>query len=199
MLVVERLDKGREGAISLYRPVWRRAVEATVGRPLDPDANGTLRVSLAHVRGYSPRDAVWMTPLTRLAGLVEKHTGVEPFDAPDTLLRNAPDGARSRWAEPSIGDVPVCFLATGDTTGGSSGSPVLNGRGELVGVNFDRVWENVANDFGYDPDVARNISADVRYMLWILDESSAAAAAALLRELGVDERRASGARDGGSD
>jgi len=81
----------------------------------------------------------------------------------------------------------VAFLADADTTGGNSGSPVLNGRGELVGVNFDRVWENVANDFGYNPDVARNISVDVRYMLWLLDEVHGRAARRLLDEMGVEE------------
>jgi S1-C subfamily serine protease len=83
--------------------------------------------------------------------------------------------------------VPVCFLADADTTGGNSGSPVLNGRGELVGVNFDRVWENVSNDFAFNPDVARNISVDIRYMLWVLTTTHGAAARPLLTEMGVAE------------
>ena len=81
-----------------------------------------------------------------------------------------------RWRDARLHDVPVNFLADADTTGGNSGSPVVNGRGELVGVNFDRVWENVANDFGYNPDVARNIVADVRYLLWLIDQVEGAAA-----------------------
>ncbi len=182
----ERTSDRRSGAESRLRPAWRRAVEAHAGRPIDPDANGTLRVSLAHVRGYSPREAVWMTPLTTVEGVVEKHTGVEPFDAPEAVLEHAPRAGESRWAEPAVGTVPVGFLATGDTTGGSSGSPVLNGRGELVGVNFDRVWENIANDFGYNPDIARNVSADLRYMLWMLEEIEGDTARWLLEELGLD-------------
>jgi S1-C subfamily serine protease len=87
------------------------------------------------------------------------------------------------WADPDLGEVPVAFLADADTTGGNSGSPMLNGRGELVGMNFDRVWENVANDFGFNPQVGRNVSVDVRYMLWILDQVQDADA--LLREMGV--------------
>jgi hypothetical protein len=126
-----------------------------------------------------------MEPNTRVSGLVEKHTGEEPFAAPAAVLAAAARAQASRWAEPRLGDVPVCFLATGDTTGGSSGSPVLNGRGELVGVNFDRVWENVANDFGYNPAIARNISADVRYLLWLLEEIAGADAVWILEELGV--------------
>ncbi|HXO27359.1 MAG TPA: S46 family peptidase [Thermoanaerobaculia bacterium] len=171
------------GAVSRLRPVWQRAVAAHAGKPLAPDANGTLRVSFAHVQGYSPRDGIEMEPQTRVAGVVEKQTGKEPFDAPEALLAAAARAPASPWADPWLHDVPVCFLADADTTGGSSGSPVLNGRGELVGVNFDRVWENVANDFGYDPEVARNVSVDVRYLLWVLSTLDGEAARPLLREL----------------
>jgi hypothetical protein len=189
----ERLDREEredrfKGAASRLRPVWMRAViamSAESGKPVAMDANGTLRVSFAHVQGYNPRDAVRLEPRTTLAGVVEKHTGEEPFDAPDELLAAAPSAPRSRWADPTLKDVPVNFLADADTTGGSSGSPVVNGRGELVGVNFDRVWENVANDFGYVPEVARNVSVDVRYLLWMLDTLNGEAARALLEELGV--------------
>jgi hypothetical protein len=180
----EREDR-YEGATSRLRPVWMRAVISHAGKPVAMDANGTLRVSFAHVQGYSPRDGVRMEPRTTLSGVVEKHTGEEPFDAPDELLAAAPSAPRSRWADPGLKDVPVDFLADADTTGGSSGSPVVNGRGELVGVNFDRVWENVANDFGYVPEVARNVSVDVRYLLWMLETLNGEAARALLEELGV--------------
>ncbi|HKS23618.1 MAG TPA: S46 family peptidase, partial [Thermoanaerobaculia bacterium] len=145
------------------------AVLAHAGKPVAPDANSTLRVSFAHVQGYSPRDGLKATAQTTLAGIVEKNTGVEPFNAPQMELDAAIAHRYGRWRDPRLGDVPVDFLADADTTGGNSGSPVVNGRGELVGVNFDRVWENVANDFGYNPDVARNVSVDVRYLLWMLD------------------------------
>ena len=181
----EREDRFK-GAVSRLRPRWQRAVIAHAGRPVAPDANGTLRVSLAHVKGYAPRDAVEYEPRTTLSGVVEKHTGEEPFDVPETVLTAAASASQSRWADPALKDVPVAFLADGDTTGGNSGSPVLNGRGELVGVNFDRVWENVANDFGYLPDVGRNISVDIRYLLWMLDALQGEAAAPLRKELGVD-------------
>ncbi len=173
----------RSGAIGRLRPEWRRAVIAHAGRPVAPDANGTLRVTFAHVQGYEPRDAVVMKPHTTLAGIVGKHTGEEPFDVPAKLLAAARAGAESRYEDPDLRDIPVAFLADADTTGGNSGSPVVNGRGELVGINFDRVWENVANDFGFNPDVARSISVDVRYMLWILDAIEGAEE--LLRELGA--------------
>ncbi|MEA2465289.1 MAG: hypothetical protein QOJ98_3036 [Acidobacteriota bacterium] len=150
-----------EGTVLRLRPEWRRAVIAQAGRPVAPDANSTLRVSFGHVKGYAPRDGVWYVPQTTLAGVVEKHTNEEPFDVPDRILEAAKKGG---------GDVPVAFLADADTTGGNSGSPAVNGRGELVGVNFDRVWENVANDFAFYPPFARNVSADMRYMLWLLKE-----------------------------
>lgn len=178
-------DDRFEGAVSRLRPQWQRAVMAHAGRPVAPDANGTLRVSLAHVRGYSPRDGMWMLPQTTVTGMAEKHTGEEPFKVPADVLAAAPGAPRSRWAGPGLKDVPVCFLADADTTGGNSGSPVLNGRGELVGVNFDRVWENVANDFGYNPDVARNVSVDVRYLFWLLETLGGEGARPLLEEMGA--------------
>ena len=163
-----------EGAVARLRPEWRRAVIAHAGKPVAPDANGTLRVSIAHVQGYVPRDGVLYTPQTTLAGMLEKHTGDEPF-APGLIL----DAAKEVKAE----QVPLNFLANADTTGGNSGSPVINGRGELVGLNFDRVWENVANDFGYNPDIARNVSVDIRFFLWLLEDVQKADG--VLRVLGV--------------
>ncbi|HKO58846.1 MAG TPA: S46 family peptidase [Thermoanaerobaculia bacterium] len=172
-----------DGIVSRLRPAWRRAVEAHAGQPIAPDANSTLRVSFAHVKGYSPRDGAWYRPQTTLAGVVEKDTGADPFNAPPAILEAAKAQRYGQWKDPRLGDVPVDFLADADTTGGNSGSPVINGRGELVGVNFDRVWENVANDFGYNPAVGRNVNVDIRYLLWILDQ--VAHGDGLLRELGV--------------
>lgn len=148
------------GRIIRWRPAWRRAVIAEAGKPVAPDANSTLRVSFGRVKGYSPREAVVMLPHTTLGGAMQKHTGADPFDLPQKI--------RDAYAKGGADKVPVDFLADCDTTGGNSGSPIIDGKGRLVGVNFDRVWENVANDFGYNPDVARNVSADVRYLLWLL-------------------------------
>jgi hypothetical protein len=148
-----------------------------------PDANSSLRVTFGRVRGYSPREAVTMAPQTTLAGAVAKHTGEDPFDLP-ARVRDAFAVKRfGRWADPVLGEVPIAILADCDTTGGNSGSPTIDGEGRLVGVNFDRVWENVANDFGYNPDVARNVNADVRYLLWLLEEVEGASE--LLEELAV--------------
>lgn len=180
-----RRDAG-SGATLRLRPAWRRAVIAEAGRPLAPDANSSLRVTFGRVQGYVPREAVRMTPHTTLFGAIEKHTGQEPFDLP-VRVREAFAAKRfGRWADPVLGQVPIGILADCDTTGGNSGSPMIDGEGRLVGVNFDRVWENVANDFGYNPDIARNVSVDVRYLLWLLEEVEGATE--LLRELGIAPR-----------
>ncbi len=184
---MDRLDEKREsweGAISRLRPQWRRAVIAAAGKPVAPDANSTLRVSFAHLQGYEPRDAVFYQPQSTLSGVVEKNTGEEPFNAPPMVLQAAAAKDHGRFEDPQLNDIPVDFLADADTTGGNSGSPVVNGRGELVGVNFDRVWENVANDFGYNPEIARNVSVDIRYLLWLLERTPGAES--LLKEIGVD-------------
>jgi len=172
--MMERTDRW-SGTVSRLRPEWRRAVIGHAGKPVAPDANSTLRVTFGHVKGYAPRDGLFATPQTTLAGVIEKNTGEEPFNVPKEILDAA--------ATTNAAQIPVAFLSDCDTTGGNSGSPTVNGRGELVGVNFDRVWENVANDFGYNPDVARNINVDVRYMLWILDRVQNAKE--LLAELGA--------------
>jgi hypothetical protein len=156
---LKKRDDRRAGAIARLRPVWRKAVLAHAGKPVAPDGNSTLRVSLAHVKGYAPRDGVFYEPFTTLEGVLEKHTGQDPFNLPKRVREAA---VRTKQS------LPVNFLADADTTGGNSGSPVVNGRGELVGINFDRVWENVANDFGYNPAIARNISVDIRYLIWLL-------------------------------
>ncbi len=179
----ERRD-ARKGAALLLRPAWRRAVIGEAGQPVAPDGNRTLRVTVGRVADYSPRDAVVMLPQTTLTGMVEKHTGEDPFDAPERVREAWREKRLGRWVDLGLGDVPVNYLSDCDTTGGNSGSPSIDGRGRLVGVNFDRVWENVANDFGYNPEIARNVTADVRYLLWILDEVEGAEE--LLRELGVE-------------
>ncbi|MCP3097661.1 S46 family peptidase [Myxococcus sp. K15C18031901] len=173
----------RAGAVLRLRPEWRKAVMAHAGKPVAPDANGTLRVTFAKVQGYAPRDGLVATPQTTLAGMLAKETGEEPFVVPERVSSVAAAKRFGPWVDKKLKDVPVNFLADADTTGGNSGSPTVNGRGQLVGVNFDRVWENVANDFGYNPEVARNVNVDVRYVLWMLDQVENADA--LLRELGV--------------
>ena len=159
--VEKRIQRAKEyqGALLRVRPPYLAALKAFRGGNIYPDANSTLRLSVAEIQGYSPQEAVVMDPQTTLKGAIAKHTGEVPFALPEAVLNIARDKNE---------DVPVCFLANGDTTGGSSGSPILDGKGRLVGVNFDRVWENIAGDFGWTPNYSRNIGADVRYLLWLL-------------------------------
>lgn len=135
-----------------------------------PDANLTLRVAYGHIKGYSPADGVYFTPSSTIKGIMEK-------DNPEIFDYNIPQRLRDiyatkdygRWADAS-GEVPVCFIATNHTTGGNSGSPVINADGDLIGLNFDRVWEGTMSDIVFDPEICRNIALDVRYVLFTIDK-----------------------------
>jgi hypothetical protein len=128
-----------------------------------PDANLTLRIAYGKVAGYRPVDAVWYQPVSTLRGIIEK-------DNPDIFDYNIPQTLRDIYAQGGHENQPVCFLATNHTTGGNSGSPVLNAKGQLIGINFDRVWEGTLSDLAFDPEVCRNISLDIRYLLFIVEQ-----------------------------
>lgn len=139
-----------------------------------PDANSTLRVTYGQVRGYSPRDAVYYQPVSYLDGVVEKYVpGDYEFDVPQKLLDLYEAKDYGQYAD-SNGKVPVCFLGTNHTTGGNSGSPAIDAHGNLVGLNFDRVWEGTMSDMNYDPEICRNIMVDLRYVLFIVDKYAGA-------------------------
>ncbi len=138
-----------------------------------PDAISTLRVTYGNVKGYNPRDAVTYDPFTWLDGIMEKYQpGDYEFDVPEKL--------RSLYAGKDYGQygingkMPVCFIARNHTTGGNSGSPALDAWGNLVGLNFDRVWEGTMSDINYDPSICRNIMVDIRYILFIIDKYAGA-------------------------
>jgi hypothetical protein len=183
----EATRRERRGRMFELGPAYFEMLGAVREGPVYPDANGTLRFSYATVKGYAPRDGLLATPQTTLAGQVAKHTAEDPFDLPRRVREAATHASTTVWADPDLGDVPLCFLSTADTTGGNSGSPVVDGRGRWIGLNFDRVWENIAGDFGYHPDRSRNIIVDIRYLLWLLDQVEDASA--LLEELGVADQR----------
>lgn len=139
-----------------------------------PDANSTLRVTYGQVKGYAPRDAVYYNPVTYLDGIIEKYVpGDYEFDVPQKLqdLYNAKD--YGQYADTN-GKLPICFLGTNHTTGGNSGSPAIDAHGNLVGLNFDRVWEGTMSDMNYDPEICRNIMVDLRYVLFIIDKYAGA-------------------------
>ena len=130
-----------------------------------------------------PRDAVAFAPVTTVAGIVEKNTGQVPFDAPRPLLDAIAAGDFGATVDPALGTQTVNFLTNLDTTGGNSGSPVLDAEGKLVGLAFDMNWEAVASNWVFDPDMTRMIALDHRYMLWVMKE--AAPGPRVLEELGV--------------
>jgi len=162
-------DQAHEGAALRVRPDYLRGVAELAGRELYPDANGTLRVTWGRVEGFRPRDGVVYEPRTTLAGVVAKATGERPFDAPAALLEAA-KSIPAAYRDPDLGDVAVDFLSTCDITGGNSGSPTLNGRGELVGLAFDTNWEGVVSDFDFREKVARSIHVSASYLRWVMDE-----------------------------
>ena len=138
-----------------------------------PDANSTLRVTYGKVKGYKPNDAVYYEPFTTLDGVMEKYIpGDYEFDVPQKLidLYNAKDYGNYGVK----GKMPVCFIATNHTTGGNSGSPALDAKGNLIGLNFDRVWEGTMSDIYYSPEICRNIMVDARYVLFIIDKFAGA-------------------------
>ncbi len=132
-----------------------------------PDANGTLRMTYGQVKGYSPEDAVYKFPATTLRGVIEKTTGKAPFITPDRIQELYRKREFGKFLHPKLQQVPVALLYNTDTTGGNSGSPILNGKGQLVGVNFDRAFEATINDFAWNESYSRSIGVDIRYVLWV--------------------------------
>ena len=171
------LDSVNKEITLLYRTYMRGMMEynkATRGtKVFYPDANSTLRVAYGHVKGYSPSDAVYYTPVSSLDGIIQK-------DNPEIYDYNIPQKLRDLHAAKDYGQwevngsIPVAFIATNHTTGGNSGSPVLDAEGNLIGVNFDRVWEGTMSDVVFDPEVCRNISLDIRFALFVIDRLAGA-------------------------
>ena len=150
--------------------IWIAALkEMTPEKTLYPDANSTMRLSYGTVQDYDPKDAVTYKYYTTLQGVVDKYKpGDYEFDLPKRLIDLNARKEFGRYAS-SQGYMPVCFLTTNDITGGNSGSPVLNGSGELIGLAFDGNWEAMSGDVAYEPALQRTIVVDIRYVLWVMD------------------------------
>jgi hypothetical protein len=156
-------------ATQLSAEYMRALMEVFPERNFYPDANSTLRVTYGKLEGVSPRDAVSYTTTTYLDGAMAKYKpGDYEFDMPAKLIELYDNKDYGQYSE--NGKLPVCNIASNHTTGGNSGSPVLNARGELIGLNFDRIWEGTMSDVNFDANICRNIMVDSRYVLFIIDK-----------------------------
>jgi hypothetical protein len=173
----------RDGLLTRYSALFVHARQEFLKKDFIPDANRTLRLTYGTIKGYAPADALYARPMTTVRGIIEKNTGRKPFDAPRKLIDLHRERKFGRFAATSLNDVPVALLYDLDTTGGNSGSPLLNARGEVVGVNFDRVWDATVNDYAWSTEYSRSIAVDIRYVLWVTQMF--AGADFLLQEMGV--------------
>jgi len=158
---------------SLYNIYMNALREMQPQKKFYPDANFTMRVAYGKVKGYYPKDGVKYLHYTTLDGVIEKdNPAIYDYDIPNRLREIYKQKDYGVYAKD--GSVPLCFIATNHTTGGNSGSPVLDAYGNLIGLNFDRAWEGIASDMMYDPDFSRNVTLDIRYVLFIIDKYAGA-------------------------
>ncbi|HEX5792066.1 MAG TPA: S46 family peptidase, partial [Rheinheimera sp.] len=191
---LELEEKTLSGQLSQVRPAYMQAVIAhntSLGKPVYPDANSTLRITYGSVDGYPAKDGVYKTPFTSVKGLIAKRQDTYPFSLPQRLVDAYNAGKTDGYyyadlapeykpgllcriggcAKPEVkafNSVPVNFLSSADTTGGNSGSAVMNGKGELVGLNFDSTYESITKDWYFNPEITRAIHVDIRYVLWLM-------------------------------
>ncbi len=148
-----------------------------------PDANSTLRMTFGTIRGYIPSDATYFSPISTLKGVMEKSSNEPEYNTPKKIRELYAKKDFGRYKHKKLNDVPVAILYDMDTTGGNSGSPVLNAKGELIGVNFDRTFEATINDYAWNESYSRSIAVDIRYVLWNVEKVGEAGF--LLNEMGI--------------
>lgn len=171
--VASKLNPVQTRINQLQRDYMKAQMEVMKEKKFYPDANSTLRVTYGNVKGYHSRDAVKFDIISYLDGVMEKYKpGDYEFDVPEKLRQLYQQKDYGQYGK--NGKMPVCFIAANHTTGGNSGSPALDAYGNLVGLNFDRVWEGTMSDINYDPSICRNIMVDIRYVLFIVDKYAGA-------------------------
>ncbi|MEX1032343.1 MAG: S46 family peptidase [Cellvibrionaceae bacterium] len=185
-MALELESKDIAGRMQQWRSRYMEALIAfnrAQNKPVYADANGTLRVTYGQVKGNQPRDGLRNLPFTTLEGILEKDTGVAPFNAPEKQLALIDEKHYGAYELDTIDSVPVNFLSTVDITGGNSGSAVMNGNAQLVGLLFDGVYESIIGDWDFDEEKNRAIAVDSRYMLWVMEHVDEAES--LLEELTI--------------
>ena len=168
--IYEQAEAAMEGIDLLHKTYVRGLLEMYAPEPKAPDANFTIRFTYGNIKPYDPKDGVHYKHYTTLKGVMEKEDPTNPeFVVPGKLkeLYQAKDYGRYAMAN---GEMPTCFLTTNDITGGNSGSPVINGKGELIGCAFDGNWESLSGDINFDNNLQRCIAVDIRYVLFIIDK-----------------------------
>ncbi len=174
----------REGVLNKLMGDYVNVKEKFLQKDFVPDANSTLRLTYGYVRGYSPADATYMSPYTTIKGILEKgNSGLPDFAYPSVIKNLWESKDFGSFAKKDLQDVPVSFLYNMDTTGGNSGSPILNANGELIGVNFDRAYGATINDYAWNESYSRSIGVDIRYVLWVAQKVDKADF--ILKEIGV--------------
>lgn len=182
---IDAMNAEVNGALTKLYPQLTEVKKQYKKTSFIPDANGTLRLTYGYIKGYSPADAIINEPITTLEGVIDKaNRGVKEYKIPEKLRKLYEEKDFGRFYDKKVGSVPVGILYNMDTTGGNSGSPILNARGELIGVNFDRAYEATINDYAWNESYSRSIGVDIRYVLWITQKYSGGDY--LLEEMGVE-------------
>ena len=176
--------KRREGNLNQLMANYVAVKERFQETSFIPDANSTLRLTFGNIKGYSPADATYSPPFTTVKGIIEKgNSGTPEFQYPEAIRENWLEKNFGNYLKKDLNDVPVNMLYNMDTTGGNSGSPIMNAHGELIGVNFDRAYDATINDFAWNESYSRSIGVDIRYVLWIADKVDNAQF--IIKELGI--------------
>jgi len=172
-----------DGALSKLLPEFNEVKKDWKNTRFIPDANGTLRFTYGYIKGYSPKDAIYSSPITSLKGIIEKSYLGSEYSIPPKLKELYVAKDFGQFYNAKLKSIPVALLYNMDTTGGNSGSPILDAQGKLIGVNFDRAYEATINDFAWNDDYSRSIGVDIRYILWVTQKLGGANY--LLEEMGV--------------